>query len=34
MPGKHNVENAVAAIGVALSLGIHPKSIKKAVANI
>jgi UDP-N-acetylmuramate--alanine ligase len=33
MPGKHNVENAVAAIGVALSLGIHPKSIKKAVAN-
>lgn len=31
MPGKHNVENAVAAIGVALSLGIHPKSIKKAV---
>ena len=33
MPGKHNVENAVAAIGVALSLGIHPKSIKKAVAS-
>jgi UDP-N-acetylmuramate--alanine ligase len=33
MPGKHNVENAVAAIGVALSLGIHPKSIKKAVAT-
>jgi UDP-N-acetylmuramate--alanine ligase len=33
MPGKHNVENAVAAIGVALSLGIHPKSIKKAIAN-
>lgn len=32
MPGKHNVENAVAAIGVALSLGISPKSIKKAVA--
>ncbi|RZL69378.1 MAG: UDP-N-acetylmuramate--L-alanine ligase, partial [Pedobacter sp.] len=31
MPGKHNVENAVAAIGVALSLGIHAKSIKKAV---
>ena len=28
MAGKHNVENAVAAIGVALSLGIHPKSIK------
>lgn len=33
MPGKHNVENAVAAIGVALSLGIHPKSIKKAIAS-
>ncbi len=33
MPGKHNVENAVAAIGVALSLGIHPKSIKKAVGT-
>lgn len=33
MPGKHNVENAVAAIGVALSLGIHPQSIKKAVAS-
>ena len=33
MPGKHNVENAVAAIGVALSLGIRPKSIKKAVAT-
>ena len=33
MPGKYNVENAVAAIGVALSLGIHPKSIKKAVAS-
>ena len=33
MPGKHNVENAVAAIGVALSLGIHPKSVQKAVAS-
>ena len=33
MPGKHNVENSVAAIGVALSLGISPKSIKKAVAS-
>lgn len=33
MPGKHNVENAVAAIGVALSLGIHAKSIKAAVAS-
>lgn len=33
MPGKHNVENATAAIGVALSLGIHPKSVKKAVGT-
>jgi UDP-N-acetylmuramate--alanine ligase len=33
MPGKHNVENAVAAIGVALSLGIHPKSVKKSIAS-
>ncbi len=33
MPGKHNVENAVAAIGVSLSLGINPKSIKKAIAS-
>lgn len=33
MPGKHNVENATAAIGVALSLGIHPKSVKKAIAS-
>lgn len=33
LPGKHNVENTVAAIGVALSLGIHPKSIKKAIAT-
>ena len=33
MPGTHNVENATAAIGVALSLGIHPKSVKKAIAS-
>lgn len=33
MPGMHNVENAVAAIGVALSLGIHPKSVKAAIAT-
>ena len=33
MPGKHNVENATAAIGVALSLGIHPKNVKKAMAS-
>lgn len=33
MPGRHNLENATAAIGVALSLGIHPKSVKKALAE-
>lgn len=33
LPGKHNVENAVAAIGVALSLGISAKLIKKAIAS-
>lgn len=33
MPGRHNVENATAAIGVALSLGIKPALIKKAVAH-
>ncbi|WP_410220035.1 UDP-N-acetylmuramate--L-alanine ligase [Pedobacter sp.] len=33
MPGRHNVENATAAIGVALSLGIKPTLIKKAVAH-
>ncbi|RZK77204.1 MAG: UDP-N-acetylmuramate--L-alanine ligase [Pedobacter sp.] len=33
LPGKHNVENAVAAIGVALSLGISSKLIKKAIAS-
>ncbi len=33
MPGRHNLENATVAIGVALSLGIHPQSIKKAIAE-
>ncbi|MEJ5960624.1 UDP-N-acetylmuramate--L-alanine ligase [Pedobacter immunditicola] len=33
LPGKHNVENAVAAIAVALKLGIAPEEIKKAVAS-
>lgn len=32
LPGKHNVENAVAAIAVALKLGIEPDRIKEAVA--
>ena len=33
LPGKHNVENAVVAIGVALKLGIDPDKIKTAIAN-
>ncbi|ATP57333.1 UDP-N-acetylmuramate--L-alanine ligase [Pedobacter ginsengisoli] len=33
LPGKHNVENTVAAIAVALKLGIDPDKIKAAVAN-
>ena len=33
LPGKHNVENAVAAIGVALKLGIQPDQVKAAIAN-
>ena len=33
LPGKHNVENAVVAIGVALKLGIKPDQVKAAIAN-
>lgn len=33
MPGRHNVENAVAAIGVALSLGISTTEIKKSLES-
>lgn len=33
MAGRHNVLNATAAIGVALSLGILPKAIKKSLAS-
>jgi len=33
LPGKHNVENTVAAIAVALKLGIDPDKIKTAVGN-
>jgi UDP-N-acetylmuramate--alanine ligase len=33
LPGRHNIENAVAAIAVALKLGIATDLIKKAVAN-
>lgn len=33
LPGKHNVENAVAAIAVALKLGIDPEKIKAAIAS-
>ena len=33
LPGKHNVENATAAIAVALKLGISPDRIKDALAG-
>ncbi len=33
MPGRHNVENAVAAIGVALQLGISPEKIKAGLKS-
>jgi UDP-N-acetylmuramate--alanine ligase len=33
LPGLHNIENAVAAIEVALHLGISPEKIKAALAN-
>jgi UDP-N-acetylmuramate--alanine ligase len=33
IPGTHNVENAVAAIEVALNLGIMPHQIKNALAS-
>ena len=33
LPGRHNIENAVAAIGVALKLGIAPEAIKAALGT-
>jgi UDP-N-acetylmuramate--alanine ligase len=33
MPGRHNVENAMAAIGVALQLGISPEKIKTGLKS-
>lgn len=33
MPGRHNVQNALAAIGVALELGASPESIQAALAK-
>ena len=33
LPGKHNVENAIAAIVVASSLGAKPEKIKAAIAD-
>jgi len=33
MGGMHNIENAIAAIAVALNLGIEEEKIKKAVSN-
>lgn len=32
LPGRHNVENAIAAIAVAEELGVKPDDIKKAIA--
>jgi UDP-N-acetylmuramate--alanine ligase len=33
MPGRHNVENATAAMAVALQLGVTEKAIRKALAS-
>jgi UDP-N-acetylmuramate--alanine ligase len=33
LPGRHNVENAVAAIAVALQLGIDPQKIKNGIES-
>lgn len=33
LPGKHNVENATAAIAVALHLGIAPEEVKQAIES-
>jgi len=33
LPGKHNVENATAAIAAALTLGISPEKVKAAIAS-
>jgi UDP-N-acetylmuramate--alanine ligase len=33
MPGRHNIENAVAAISVALQVGVQPDAIRVALGN-
>jgi UDP-N-acetylmuramate--alanine ligase len=33
LPGQHNVENATAAIAVALQLGVKPEKVKEALAT-
>ncbi len=33
MPGRHNVENAVAAIAIALNSGVYAVAVKNALAN-
>lgn len=33
LPGRHNIENATAAITIALELGISPEAIKEALAT-
>ncbi len=33
LPGRHNVENATAAIATSINIGIEPQAIKKALAS-
>ncbi|HEX2618449.1 MAG TPA: Mur ligase family protein [Flavobacteriales bacterium] len=33
MPGRHNVENAIAASAIALSLGVPPEKLRKGLAS-
>ncbi|KAA3626789.1 MAG: UDP-N-acetylmuramate--L-alanine ligase, partial [Bacteroidetes bacterium] len=33
LPGRHNIENATAAISIALKLGVKPEAIKDALAS-
>ena len=33
LPGRHNIENATAAISIALELGVKPEDIKRALAS-
>lgn len=33
IPGKHNIENAIAALGIGLKMGISPNVLRKALAE-